>query len=103
MNNKSILEAARNSGPVRDENETRVQIGAYLLAGVAMLLALIGLFLFDWLVENYINTSLIILTLIAMAVASLYDGFKNKKVWKIVAGFVLGLVTLFVLLAKVVL
>lgn len=106
MDNKSILEAARNNKGRGQEYEHRESARSSLLgSAIAIMLGMV-LFLIEYFVKDSINVSLIAVGMTAACVQSLYEGIKTKKIYLTVIGCVEAIIVVFsvlLFLAEVVL
>ena len=103
MDNKSILEAARNNGDRGNEYEMKENIRSSMVSTVAMLV--VGMFLFavEYYAKGILNVSLIILGVTVIGTDTLYRGIAFKKIWRIILGAILALIALIMIIARVVL
>ena len=98
MDNKTILEAARNNKGRGQEYENKESVRSSLLgSAIAVVIGMI-LFLIEYFVKDSINVSLIAVGMTAACVQSLYEGIKTKKTYLIVIGCVESLIVIFALL-----
>ena len=98
MDNKTILEAARNNKGRGREYENKESARSSLLgSAIAIVIGMI-LFLVEYFVKDSVNVSLIAVGMTAACVQSLYEGIKTKKTYLIVIGCVESLIVVFALL-----
>ena len=98
MDNKTILEAARNNKGRGREYENKESARSSLLgSAIAIVIGMI-LFLVEYFVKDSVNVSLIAVGMTAACVQSLYEGIKTKKTHLIVIGCVELIIVIFALL-----
>ena len=98
MDNKSILEVARNNKTRGQEYENKESVRSSLLGSAISILIGIILFLIEFFVKGSINISLIAVGMTAACVQSLYEGIKNKKSYLIVIGCLESVIVVLALL-----
>ena len=103
MDNKTILEAARNNGDRGNEYELKENIRASMISTVVLLVVGMILFAIEYYVKGVLNVSLIILGVTVIGTDMLYRGITFKKLWRIILGSVLLLIALIMIIARVVL
>lgn len=103
MDNKTILEAARNNGDRGNEYELKENIRASMISTVVLLVVGMILFAIEYYVKGVLNVSLIILGVTVIGTDMLYRGIAFKKIWRIILGSVLLLIALIMIIARVVL
>ena len=103
MDNKTILEAARNNGDRGNEYELKENIRSSMVSSVVMLVVGMILFAIEYYVKGVLNVSLIILGVTVIGTDMLYRGITFKKLWRIILGSVLLLIALIMIIARVVL
>lgn len=103
MENKKILEAARNNKYRGREYENKESVRGNLLGTIVAILTGIVLFGMEYLLENSVNIGLLIVGLTTVCVQALYEGIKNKKVYLIIIGGIETLVDLVLFLIFIVL
>lgn len=103
MDNKTILEAARNNGDRGNEYELKENIRASMISTVVLLVVGMMLFAIEYYVKGVLNVSLIILGVTVIGTDMLYRGITFKKLWRMILGSVLLLIALIMIIARVVL
>jgi Flp pilus assembly protein TadB len=81
MDNKSILEAARNNGDRGNEYELKENIRSSMVSAVVLLVVGMILFAIEYYVKGVLNVSLIILGVSVIGTDMLYRGIAFKKIW----------------------
>ena len=98
MENKTILEAARNNKGRGREYENKESVRSSLLgSAIAIVIGMI-LFLVEYFVKDSVNVSLIAVGMTTACVQSLYEGIKTEKTYLIVIGCVESIIVIFALL-----
>lgn len=103
MDNKSILEAARNNGDRGHEYENKESVRASLVSAVVVLVVGMILFVVEFYMKDIVNISLVIVGVAAIASDMLYRGIAFKTLWRILIGGILSFVALVMIIARVVL
>ncbi len=103
MDNKTILEAARNNGDRGNEYELKENIRASMISTVVLLVVGMMLFAIEYYVKGVLNVSLIILGVTVIGTDMFYRGITFKKLWRMILGSVLLLIALIMIIARVVL
>ena len=103
MDNKTILESARNNGDRGNEYEMKENIRATMISTVVLLAVGMILFAIEYYVKGVLNVSLIILGVSAIGTDMLYRGITFKTLWRIIIGSVISLIALIMIIARVVL
>lgn len=98
MDNKTILEAARNNKNRGKEYENKESIKSNLLGSSIAIIIGIILFLIEYFTNNTINISLIAVGMTTTCVQSLYEGIKTRKIYLIIIGCIELLIVIFSLL-----
>ena len=98
MDNKTILEAAKNNIGRGQEYENKESVRSSLLGSAIAVVIGVILFLIEYFAKDSINVSLIAVGMTAACVQSLYEGIKTKKTYLIVVGCVESLIVIFALL-----
>ena len=102
MDNKLILESARNNKGRGREYEKKVSVKSNLLSSAVAIVLGVILFLLEYFLNNSVNVSLIAVGMTAACVQSLYEGIKTKKIYLIAIGCVESLIVTFELLVFIV-
>ena len=98
MDNKAILEAARNNKGRGQEYENKESVRSSLLGSAIAIFVGVILFLVEYYAKDSVNVSLIAVGMTAACVQSLYEGIKTKKTHLIVIGCVELIIVIFALL-----
>ena len=103
MDKNKILEVARANRERGKEYEYNVSDAASLLTLVAILVVVLILSLVEYLAKGYVNLGFMIVGVTAIATDALYKGIVFKKIWRIIVGSLLAIITINMIIAWVVL
>ena len=102
MDKNRILEAAQKNGDRGYEYEYNISDRASVLTLLTVLVVVVLLSVVEYFAKGYVNLGFLIVGTTAIATDTLYNGIAFKKVWKIVVGSLLALITIILIIAWVV-